>query len=187
MNILVNTAGFLILICTSLLFVVLVIRLFIFYRKKGNFPKILLLATTAGTVLFLGLFIYRVYFFTFSSIDRKIIQQGLGPLPSPTGKYTAHAFYEPYGGAAGGVNVWVEITLEQENQKVQTVYYSDEKSQFSMKWKDEDRLFIQNEEPNEPTSNRNIELEMGKEIYDEKGLACRSFLMKKEYEKCYQN
>ncbi len=32
-----------------------------------------------------------------------------------------------------------------------------------------------------------IKLEIGKEIYHENGLACKSLLMKYEYETCYQN
>ncbi|MGF9977853.1 hypothetical protein ABE042_07860 [Viridibacillus arvi] len=56
-----------------------------------------------------------------------------------------------------------------------------------MKWLDVDTLYILNDEPNYPNSNRSIELEVGKEIYHENGLACISLLMKDEYETCYQN
>lgn len=92
-----------------------------------------------------------------------------------------------YGGAAGGVNIWVDITYHDKSDKVQTVYYSDAKSNFSMMWNDDDTLYIRNEEPNFPNSNRSIELKIGKEIYHESGLACRSWLMKDVYETCYQN
>jgi hypothetical protein len=102
-------------------------------------------------------------------------------------KYTANAYYMNYGGAAGGVNVWVEITYNDENGKPKTVYFSDAKSNFSMEWKDEDTLYIVYEEPEYPKSIRSIELEIGKEIYHESGLACKSLLMKDEYETCYQN
>ncbi|MGE7935205.1 DUF5412 family protein [Viridibacillus arvi] len=147
----------------------------------------MLIATLSGVVLVSSIYIYEMYFFTFGEIDREFIQKGPGPVTSPTEKYTANAYYEPYGGAAGGVNVWVEITNNIEKNKVQTVYYSDAKSDFSMKWLDVDTLYILNDEPNYPNSNRSIELEVGKEIYHENGLACISLLMKDEYETCYQN
>lgn len=56
-----------------------------------------------------------------------------------------------------------------------------------MQWKDEDTLHILNDQPNFSNSNRSIELEIGKEIYHENGLVCKSLLMKGEYETCYQN
>ncbi|MEH7237998.1 DUF5412 family protein [Bacillus sp. JJ1562] len=127
------------------------------------------------------------YFFAFNAIDREYTQPGPGPVPSPTEKYTANAYYEPYGGAAGGVNVWVEITYNDEENKVKTVYYSDAKSNFSIEWTDEDTLYILNDEPEYPNSNRSIELAIDKEIYHESGLACKSWLMIDKYEKCYQS
>jgi hypothetical protein len=84
------------------------------------------------------------------------------------------------------VNVWVEIIYNSEGNKVRTVYYSDAKSNFSMQWMDEDTLSILNNEPEYPNSDRSIELEIENEIYHEGGLACKSLLMKDEYEKCYQ-
>lgn len=155
--------------------------------KKNAFPKKLLMATLSGVVLASAIYVYEVYFFTFSEIDRKYIQEGLGPVTSPTEKYTVHAYYEPYGGAAGGVNVWVEVTYNDEESKVQTVYYADAKTDFSLQWLDEDTLYILNNEPDFPDSNRSIQLEIGKEIYHETGLACKSLLMKDEYETCYEN
>ena len=56
-----------------------------------------------------------------------------------------------------------------------------------MEWVSENTLYILNDEPKYPKSNRSIELEIDKEIYHENGLACKSWLMKDEYEKCYQN
>ncbi|MDC3424500.1 DUF5412 domain-containing protein [Aquibacillus sp. 3ASR75-11] len=179
--------GFLISFITVILFLILCAKIIIFFIKKKPFPKKLLIATLSGVVLISSIYIYETYFFTFSEIDREFIQQGPGPVTSPIEEYTANAYYEPYGGAAGGVNVWVEITNNNEKNKVQTVYYSDAKSNFSMEWMDEDTLYIQNDEPDYPNSNRSIELEIGKEIYHENGLACKSLLMKDEYETCYQN
>ena len=155
--------------------------------KKKPFPKGLLIAALSGVVLVSSIYIYETYFFTFSDIDKESVQKGPGPITSPTGAYTANAYYELYGGAAGGVNVWVQITNSNEKNKVQTVYHSDAKSNISMEWLDEETLYILNASPDYPNSNRSIELEIGKEIYHENGLACKSLLMKDEYETCYQN
>nr|WP_241156831.1 DUF5412 family protein [Bacillus sp. FJAT-42376] len=115
------------------------------------------------------------------------MQKGPGPISSPSETYTANAFYELYGGAAGGVNVWVEITENNEAGNIKTIYYSDAKDDFSMKWMDEDTLYILNDNPEYPDSDRSIKLDVTKEIYDENGRACQSLLMKDEYEKCYQD
>lgn len=179
--------GLLISLITVILFLILCTRIIITLIKKKPFPKGLLIATLSGVVLVSSIYIYETYFFTFSDIDRESAQKGPGPITSPTGTYTANAYYELYGGAAGGVNVWVEITNNNEKNKVQTVYHSDAKSNISMEWLDEDTLYILNDSPDYPNSNRSIELEIGKEIYHENGLACKSLLMKDEYETCYQN
>lgn len=179
--------GFLISFITVILFLILCVKIIISFNKKKPFPKKLLITTLSGVVLVSSIYIYETYFFTFSEIDRELIQKGPGPVTSPTEEYTANAYFEPYGGAAGGVNVWVEITDNNEKNKVQTVYYCDAKSNFSMEWLDENTLNIINNEPNYPNLNRSIKLEIGKEIYHENGLACKSLLMKNEYVTCYQN
>ncbi|MEK4426087.1 DUF5412 family protein [Solibacillus sp. FSL K6-1523] len=179
--------GILIAFITIILFLILCVNFIIAFIKKKPFPKNMLITTLFGVVLVSSIYLYETYFFTFSEIDREYTQDGPGPIISPTEKYTANAFYEPYGGAAGGVNVWVEITYNNEENKVDTVYYGDAKSDFTMKWIDEDTLFIQNDEPDFPNSDRSIELEIGNEIYHENGLACKSLLMKDDYETCYQN
>lgn len=179
--------GFFICFITVILFLILCVKIKNSIIKKKPFPKKLLIATLSGVVLFSSIYIYETYFYTFSEIDRELIQKGPGPVSSPNKEYTANAYFEPYGGAAGGVNVWVEVTDNNENNKVQTVYYSDAKSKLSMEWVDEDTLYILNEEPDYPNSNRSIALKIGKEIYDENGLACKSILMKDEYETCFQN
>ncbi|HLR11362.1 MAG TPA: DUF5412 family protein [Sporosarcina sp.] len=178
--------GFLMASITVALFLTLCIKIIISFIKKKPFPKRLLIGTLSGIVLVSSIYVYETYFFTFSEIDKEFTQNGPGPITSPTEKYTANAYYEPYGGAAGGVNVWVEITYNS-NNKVKTVYYADAKDNFSMKWLDEDRLYILNDNPEFLNSNRSIKLEIGKEIYHENGLACKSLIMKDEYETCYQN
>jgi len=85
---------------------ILLVRIIISSIKKKPFPKKILIATLIGIVLVSSIYIYKVYLFTFDDIDKEFIQNGPGPVLSPTGKYTANAYFEPYGGAAGGVNVW---------------------------------------------------------------------------------
>jgi hypothetical protein len=166
---------------------ILCAKITISYIKKKPFPKKLLIATLSVFVLISSIYIYEVYFFTFKEIDRESTQKGPGPMASPTGEYTANAYYELYGGAAGGVNVWVDITNKNEKNRVQTIYYGDAKSNFSMEWVDENILYILNNDPKYPDSDRSIKLEIGKEIYHENGLACKSLIMKDEYVTCYQN
>ena len=68
------------------------------------------------------------------------------------------------------------------------IYYSSGKSNFGIEWKDENTIYIKNDEgPRYPDSDRSMVLEIGKEIYDERGQACDSWIMKNEYESCYQN
>lgn len=176
--------GLIILLLTVPFFFIFFIKLFNFFIKRKRFPKYSLIASLTGIIVVFSIFVYAQYFFTFDNLQGEFYK---GPVNSPNEKYAANAYYETYGGAAGGVNVWVEITYNDENDKIKTVYYSDAKSNFSMEWKDENTLYIVNEEPGYPNSNRDIELEIGKEIYHESGLACQSFLMKKEYETCFQN
>ncbi|WP_449539109.1 DUF5412 family protein [Ferdinandcohnia sp. Marseille-Q9671] len=183
MNTYVYPVGLFITFITLLVVISFFVKLIMYVTKKKPFPKKLFITSLIGIVVGFGLIGYTKYFFTFDNLNGEFFR---GPVDSPTGKFTANAYYMTYGGAAGGVNVWVEITYNEENKR-KTVYYSDAKSNFSMVWKDEDTLYIVNEEPTYPNSSRNIELVIGKDIYHDSGLACRSLLMKNEYETCYQN
>ncbi|WP_245831889.1 hypothetical protein [Oceanobacillus senegalensis] len=99
------TVGFLIAFITIILFLMFCTNLLIFFIKKKSFPKNLLIATLSGVVMVSSIYLYEMYFLTFDEIDRESIQRGPGPVTSPTDAYTANAYYELYGGAAGGVNV----------------------------------------------------------------------------------
>lgn len=128
---------------------------------------------------------YKKYFFTFERLGQGSYYKG--PVDSPNGKNTANSYFKNYGGATGGANIWIEIT-NNENNQTKMIYYSDGKSNFDMEWKNDYIINIRNDEGSDyPDSNRSIELEVGKEIYDERGLACDSWIMKNEYETCYQN
>lgn len=136
-------------------------------------------------MLLIIVFAYKTYFFTFDHLGEGIYFKG--PYKSPSGKYRADSYFKNYGGATGGANVWVKI-IDLETDEEQTIYYSDGKSYFSIQWKDDDTILIRNDDGTEyPNSDRSAELKVGKEIYDERGRACKSLLMKKDYESCYQN
>ncbi len=184
MNLYLNLFVLLTFLITILLFFIFCVTLCISFIKKKKFPKKLMIVSLTSAIVFSGLFVYMNYFYTFNNLEGEFYK---GSVNSPTEQYSANAYYMTYGGAAGGVNLWVEITYHDENDKIETVYYSDAKSYFSMEWKDENTLHIINEEPKYPNSNRSIKLEIGREIYHDSGLACQSWLMKGKYETCYQN
>lgn len=60
-------------------------------------------------VLFVALFLYfclRPYFSTF---DRSELGELSYSMPSRNGDHTAEIYGVPYGGAAGGVTIWVDV------------------------------------------------------------------------------
>src|SRR5690606_25302007 len=65
-------------------------------------------------------------------------------LLSPSGDYTAQVYFHYYGGAAGGVNVYVNIISHTENNVESTVYASDAKSNFRIEWTDNNKLDVKN-------------------------------------------
>lgn len=140
--------------------------------------KILLLLI-AGLAIW---FVYGKYTYTFEFKNGEFYN---GPVYSPSGEFAAKSYYKNYGGAAGGVNVWVEITYNDEPEETKTIYYAPGNSHFSMEWLDEDTLRIVNKSFEFPGEDRTVELQIGKEIYDESGAACNSLAMKKEYTHCY--
>lgn len=172
--------GFLIALITVILFLILSVKIIISFIKKKPFPKRILLATFVGIALVALIYVNEMYLFTFDKIDKKYTQNGPGHVLSPTEIYTANAYYEPYGGAAGGVNMWVEITRHADGNK-KVIYYSDANDNVLLDWVDENTLFITNAGP----KNNSIKLNVEQEIYHDRGLACWSWLMKDEYETCY--
>lgn len=174
--------GLLITFITLIIFLILSVKAIISFVKRKSFPKKLLFIMLFGIALVSSIYVYEVYFFSFDNIDKKFIQNGPGPVLSPDGAFTANAYYEPYGGAAGGVYMWVEITKHHDNDNKKVIYYSDANDNILLDWVDEKTLFITNAGP----YNNSIRLDVEHEIYHDRGLACRSCLMKGEYENCYQ-
>lgn len=104
-------------------------------------------------------------------------------ITSPDGSYSAQVYYQNYGGAAGGVNMFVNVIFHLEDNIERTVYFSDAKGNVRLTWLDGNILSITNYNEFE---NRNINLIVGKEIYDELGSACSHYKMKKKYI-CYSS
>ena len=97
---------------------------------------------------------------------------------SPNGSYSAQVYYQYYGGAAGGVNTFVNVTFHLEDNVERTIYFSDAKSQVYVSWIEEDVLNIRNLDE---YADRSVALEVGKEIYDEHGGACGTYKVKKHF------
>ncbi|QCR32316.1 DUF5412 family protein [Lysinibacillus sp. SGAir0095] len=179
-----NVLGFFLFFITGVLLLILIIRLIIFFFKKKRFPKKLLIASLIGSCMFFGIFVYLNYFFTFDQLKGESFTN---PVSSPSKKYTVNAYLQNYGGAVGGVKIWVNITNHEENDQVKTVYYSESSRNFFMYWVDDETISISHESSNYIDSKNSIELNVGKDIYDETGIACTSLLMKDKYENCYYN
>lgn len=186
MNLGIRIIELILFLITALLSIILAIQIIRYYFKKIKFPKKLAMTTAIGFTLFLAIFIYIQYFFTFALISKEHMQIGAGPVFSPLENYAAQVYYEPYGGVFGGVNVWVEVTNKLEDS-TKTIYYADAKSEVSVRWDDETTLAITNVDPAYPNANRSMTLNIEHEIYHENGLACQSLLLLNSYETCYQH
>ncbi|MGD0032793.1 hypothetical protein SLT67_15635 [Paenibacillus illinoisensis] len=82
---------------------------------------------TFTLLIFIPLFLLVAYFNLrpyFSTFDRS--QQGelSYSMPSQNGEYTAEIYGVPYGGAAGGVTIWVDVrkTNDSDASRVKTIY-----------------------------------------------------------------
>lgn len=114
------------------------------------------------------------------------MQEGHQNITSPDERYVANVFYELYGGAAGGVNTWVEVT-DQHSNETKVIYYADAQSTVTLNWVDDETLHILNEDPQYLNRSQTTILHVATEIYDEFGRACKSFLLKDTYEKCFSD
>lgn len=156
-----------------------VLMLLIRFLSGRKISKGLLSAFLALSAAAIGLTVYEAHLHPFDTSGGAVYAD---PLDSPSGRYTASAFHRPYGGAAGGVTVWVDVA--EDGGKAETVYYAEANSRFGVHWSDDGLLSITNEEPDDLDASRSVELEVGKEIYHDTGKACGSFLMKMKYQTC---
>ncbi|GAS80309.1 DUF5412 family protein [Paenibacillus amylolyticus] len=134
-------------------------------------------------VLFAAVFLYfwlRPYFSTF---DRSELGELSYSMPSRNGEYTAEIYGVPYGGAAGGVTMWVDVkkTNAPEDSTVKTIYRAEHHGNNHLEWESENTLRIENW--NEYTD-ETITLNINEEIYDGRGWACKSLRMKDQSVRC---
>lgn len=100
------------------------------------------------------------------------------PVVSPNGTYSAQVYYQNYGGAAGGVNLFVNVIFHLEDDIERSVYFSDAKGSVQLNWLEENTLSITNYDQ---YANRDAVLVVGEEIYDEYGGACSTYKVKQNY------
>lgn len=154
---------------------------------------VLILTLIATTWLYFWL---RPYFSTFErSIEHSQLTYSM---PSPNGEYVAEIYGDPYGGAAGGVTMWVDVrsilnvtdssdssdtldTLDTSIANVKTIYRSTFHGNNHLEWEDENKLRIENR--NE-YADETVTLNIHDEIYDGQGWACQSLRMKDQYMRC---
>lgn len=134
-------------------------------------------------VLFAAVFLYfwlRPYFSTF---DRSELGELSYSMQSRNGDYTAEIYGVPYGGAAGGVTIWVDVkkTNGPEDATVKTIYRAEHHGNNHLEWESENTLRIENW--NEYTD-ETITLNIDDEIYDGWGWACKSIRMKDQSVRC---
>ncbi|WP_315794944.1 DUF5412 family protein [Paenibacillus sp. BIC5C1] len=134
-------------------------------------------------VLFAAVFLYfwlRPYFSTFDRSKQGDLSYSM---PSRNGEYTAEIYGVPYGGAAGGVTIWVDVkkTNALNDSIVKNIYRAEYHGHNHLEWKSENTLRIENW--NEYVD-ETITLNIDEEIYDGRGWACQSLRMKDQYVRC---
>ncbi|MNI22328.1 hypothetical protein D3C73_758810 [compost metagenome] len=148
-------------------------------RRFKRFILLFMIIAIPAILLFIW---FKGVFFTFDGIQAEHFEV---PIDSPEGTYTAHTYYEYYGGAAGGVNAVVEITDHTNADSTKIIYYADAQSQVNVEWEDEQTLYIINKTSQYPKEDRSISLNVNSDIYHDTGLACRSILLKNTYTNCF--
>lgn len=134
-------------------------------------------------VLFAAVFLYfwlRPYFSTFDRSEQGDLSYSM---PSRNGEYTAEIYGVPYGGAAGGVTMWVDVkkTNDSDDTTVKNIYRAEHHGHDHLEWESENTLRIENW--NEYVD-ESITLNINDEIYDGWGWACQSLRTKDQYVRC---
>lgn len=153
------------------------------FSDKTNSKRVKHLIYTAITAS-LSLVIYKQYFYTFDKIDRDPLILAVGPIVSEGRNYAAEAYYEPDAKAPNNKNIWVEIENTQTKEK-KIVYYGSAKEYIQVAWQSDGEIAILNAN-SQNAKDQIVELDVETEIYDEKGLACKSILVLKDIEHCYK-
>jgi len=139
--------------------------------KKG-----LLVLSGCLVLAFSACFIYFFLPYEFKYTNGELQEE----VTSPNGLYTAQYYLQSYGGASGGTQVFVNVVSHEEDDTVNTVYYSDANSYFHLNWLNDDELAIRHL----GGGDQSIVLAVGQEIYDGTGKACRRYAVTKNYT-CY--
>ncbi|MFC4356302.1 DUF5412 family protein [Chryseomicrobium palamuruense] len=168
MTIIPNLFAFFVGIITILIAFIFIIFLLVFLVRRKNFPKKLLIATLSGIMLYAVIVAGTHLFYTFDTIDRNNTQPGPPASTSPDGRYEATATYELYGGALGGVNVWVDV-INLETQDLKTIYYADAVGRVRLEWNDNETLAIWNESVSGSGRDYNAFLNVETDIFHDRG------------------
>ncbi|SLK04378.1 MULTISPECIES: DUF5412 family protein [unclassified Paenibacillus] len=134
-------------------------------------------------VLFAAVFLYfwlRPYFSTFDRSEQGDLSYSM---PSRNGEYTAEIYGVPYGGAAGGVTMWVDVkkTNDPNDSTVKNIYHAEYHGHDHLEWESENTLRIENWDE---YVDETITLNIDEEIYDGWGWACQSLRTKDQYVRC---
>lgn len=135
-------------------------------------------------VLFAAVYLYFTLRPYFSTFDRSEQGDQSYSMPSRNGEYTAEIYGVPYGGAAGGVTMWVDVKKTNDSgggSTTKTIYRAKHHGNNHLEWKSENTLRIENW--NEYVD-ETITLNIDEEIYDGRGWACQSLRMKEQYVRC---
>lgn len=146
--------------------------------------------TAALFIMIFGIpIIALTLFFTFrpylSTFDRSGEGQLSYSMPSRNGEYIAEMYGVPYGGAPGGVTVWVEVrkTVDTIPSSAKSIYRTESHGNPHLEWESENMLRIENWSE---YSNETITLNIDEEIYDGRGWACKSLRTKDQYVRCLE-
>jgi hypothetical protein len=125
-------------------------------------------------------FTLRPYLSTF---DRSGEGDLSSSMSSPNGEYTAELYGVPYGGAAGGVTIWVDVrkTADPNASNAKSIYRAEFHGGNHLEWESDNTLRIENWSE---YSNETVTLNIDEEIYDGWGWACSSLRTKDQYVRC---
>lgn len=144
-----------------------------------------------NTSIFIALFMLPIValtlFFTLrpylSTFDRSGEGDLSSSISSPNGEYTAELYGVPYGGAAGGVTIWVDVrkTADTSASNAKSIYRAEFHGGNHLEWESDNTLRIENWSE---YSNETVTLNIDEEIYDGWGWACSSLRTKDQYVRC---
>jgi|GEM_PF-3139885 hypothetical protein len=104
------------------------------------------------------------------------------PITTQDGAYSAQAFYITWGGAAGGVSMYVNVTDHRQQDSLRTVYYADTHTEPNISWTDNHTLLIEN---HDEYNNFDATADVSTDVYDSSGRACLASAIQTSY-RCYE-